>query len=274
MPARRAPDGPLLAPARDRAQPALDGADAGVGARGRGARAQRRRRLAACWKCETLAGAAAGSPLTVGYPEPASRAACSAPSEPACVAQDDLEPLLLAHLRGQPSARVELGTELTGVWAGPDGARAELRDVRTGAVRTVHARYVVAADGARSAVRSALGIAMRGAEGGARRASRRCSARRCGTSSGPHRHLLYSVTRAEAPGDVPARRPVGPLAARAQRGARRPTSAGPRSSSGSARACPTCRCGSSGRGASPPRRSSPSASAAARSSSPATPRTA
>ena len=40
--------------------------------------------------------------------------------------QDDLEPLLLEHLRASPRARVALGTELTGIFAGPDGARASL----------------------------------------------------------------------------------------------------------------------------------------------------
>src|SRR5919198_47478 len=55
---------------------------------------------------------------------------------------------LSSHPRATVRARVELGTELTGLIAGPDGARLDLRDVRTGARRMVQARYVVAADGA------------------------------------------------------------------------------------------------------------------------------
>jgi 2-polyprenyl-6-methoxyphenol hydroxylase-like FAD-dependent oxidoreductase len=110
---------------------------------------------------ETLADAAAGTALQVGYPS-AEQSRMVSPTTPTCVAQDDLEPLLLAHLRAAPQARVELGTELTGIFLGPAGARADLRDVRTGAQRTVHARYVVAADGARSAVRRALGIRLIG----------------------------------------------------------------------------------------------------------------
>ena len=110
---------------------------------------------------ETLADAAAGSALPVGYPSPEQSRMVS-PTAPACVAQDDLEPLLLEHLLTTPHSRIELGTELAGIFAGDGGARASLRDVRTGALRTVHARYVVAADGARSAVRRALGISMIG----------------------------------------------------------------------------------------------------------------
>jgi putative polyketide hydroxylase len=111
----------------------------------------------------TLAEAAVGTTLPVGYPSPEQSRMIS-PTAPACVAQDDLEPLLLEQLRAAPCARVELGTELASVVAGPDGVRAELRDVRTGASRTVHARYMVAADGARSAVRRTLGIPLIGQE--------------------------------------------------------------------------------------------------------------
>jgi 2-polyprenyl-6-methoxyphenol hydroxylase-like FAD-dependent oxidoreductase len=142
-------------------------------------------------QAETLADVAAGCAIAVGYPSREQSRVLS-PVEPACVAQDDVEPLLLAHLRDQPGVRVELGCELTGVRADADGARAALRDVRTGAIRTVQARYVVAADGARSAVRDALGIAMPGAQ-----------AVLAGFTTlfraplwdvvGPHRHLLYFV---------------------------------------------------------------------------------
>jgi putative polyketide hydroxylase len=110
---------------------------------------------------ETLADAAAGTTLEVGYPSPEQSRILS-PTAPACVAQDDLEPLLLEHLRAAPRTRVELGTEVAGVFAGPDGAHVDLRDVRTGALRAVHARYVVAADGARSTLRRALGIRLIG----------------------------------------------------------------------------------------------------------------
>src|SRR4051812_25108367 len=108
---------------------------------------------------ETLAAAAAGTAIAVGYPS-AAQSRMVSPTAPACVAQDDLEPLLLERLRAAPHARVALGSEVTGLAAGPFGARIQMRDMRTRAPATVDARYVVAADGARSTVRRALGISM------------------------------------------------------------------------------------------------------------------
>jgi 2-polyprenyl-6-methoxyphenol hydroxylase-like FAD-dependent oxidoreductase len=147
-------------------------------------------------EAETLAGAAAGTALPVGYPSPQESRMLS-PTAPACVAQDDVEPLLLERLR-EAGARVELGTELTGVRAGADGARAELRDVRTGARRAVRARYVVAADGARSAVRRALGIALAGPEGLMEGFTTLFRAP-LWEVVGEHRHVIYSVTHEAAP---------------------------------------------------------------------------
>jgi putative polyketide hydroxylase len=145
------------------------------------------------------------------------------PTEPACIAQDDVEPVLLARLRGQPSARVQLATELTGALALPDGARVTLRDLRTHAVRTVHARYVVAADGAHSAVRKALGIPLHGAEAVLEGFSTLLRAPLWDVV-GPYRHLLYSVTNARSPGTfLPAGRPDRWLFASSAGGAKAPS---------------------------------------------------
>ena len=122
-----------------------------------GALGQRLPRAGEQLDAPTLADADAGTPLWVGYPNP-EQARMLSPTAPACIAQDDVEPLLLAHVPGD----VELGTEFVGLVAAADGARVRLRDVRTGALRTVHARYVVAADGARSNGREALGIPLIG----------------------------------------------------------------------------------------------------------------
>jgi putative polyketide hydroxylase len=146
---------------------------------------------------ETMADAAAGSPLLVGYPSREQSRALS-PVEPACIAQDDVEPLLLAHLRAHPAARVALGTEVTGVQTGPDGARATLRDAATGAERLVRARLLVAADGARSAIRGALGIAMHGEEDVMTGYTTLFRAP-LWEVVGEHRHLIYSTAGRNGP---------------------------------------------------------------------------
>jgi putative polyketide hydroxylase len=111
--------------------------------------------------CDSLADAAAGATYAVGYPTQAQSALIS-PTGPACVPQDHLEPVLLAHLRSLPDAEVLLGTEVIDLAEGPDGVRVALRDATTGATRVLDAGYVIGADGARSVVRRAAGIAMRG----------------------------------------------------------------------------------------------------------------
>jgi len=88
------------------------------------------------------------------------QSAVISPTAPACVRQDHLEPVLLEHLRTLGSATVALGTEVVGVDNRADGVEVRLRD--GAGERTVEASYLVAADGAHSAVRKALGIAMHG----------------------------------------------------------------------------------------------------------------
>jgi 2-polyprenyl-6-methoxyphenol hydroxylase-like FAD-dependent oxidoreductase len=148
-------------------------------------------------QCETLADAASGTPLQVGYPS-AEQSRMISPTAPACIAQDELEPLLLEHLLDSPHAAVALGTELTGLDAGSDGARVDLRDLRTGVSRTVHARYVVAADGARSAVRSALGLRMAGPDGVLAGVTTLFRAP-LWKVVGDHRHVIYATTHPDGP---------------------------------------------------------------------------
>src|SRR5690349_11160380 len=111
--------------------------------------------------CQTLAAASAGDAVEVGYPSPEQSRLLS-PTTPACVAQDEVEPLLLEHLRSRPNVTVALGTEVAGIFAGPGGARVQLLDLRSGDRRTVQARHVIAADGARSFLRRAVGIELAG----------------------------------------------------------------------------------------------------------------
>jgi putative polyketide hydroxylase len=162
--------------------------------------AVRARSLDVDWRMlevETMAHAAAGTPLLVGYPSPEQSRMVS-PTTPACVAQDEVEPLLLQRLAEIPGVRIELGTELTGIVADAGGAHAVLRDSR-GETRTVAARFVIAADGARSAVREALGIELAGRENLMVGFTTLFRAPLWGVV-GKHRHILYSVKHAEAPG--------------------------------------------------------------------------
>jgi putative polyketide hydroxylase len=114
------------------------------------------------WESHTLAGASRGTAIEVGLPTRA-QAALISPTAPACVPQDHLERALLDHVGSLASTRVELGTDVVGVANGPDDVRVTLRDA-AGRDRVVTAGHVIAADGARSTVREALGIPMRGSD--------------------------------------------------------------------------------------------------------------
>ena len=116
------------------------------------------------WQSDTLATVAQGSMWPVGVPS-REQAALLSTTAPACVPQDHLEPVLLEHLRSLGRTQVRLGTEVVGVEDLPEGAEVALRDVASGDVRTVRARYVVGADGAHSRIRTAVGIPMRGPDG-------------------------------------------------------------------------------------------------------------
>jgi 2-polyprenyl-6-methoxyphenol hydroxylase-like FAD-dependent oxidoreductase len=74
------------------------------------------------------------------------------PAYPAVCAQDHIEPVLAAEIR-RLGGEIRFGTTLTGLDTAPDGVRAAL-----GPAGAVRARYVVGADGPRSAVRAAVGI--------------------------------------------------------------------------------------------------------------------
>ena len=145
------------------------------------------------WESATLAAAAHGSPFPVGLPTREQSAAVS-PTAPACVPQDHLEPVLLRHLRTFPAASVELGVELIGVQQAADGVRATVRDAGTGRTRTLRARHLIAADGAHSRARAALGIAMRGAELPEHAVTALFHAPLWDVL-GTRRHGIYSVTR-------------------------------------------------------------------------------
>jgi len=77
-------------------------------------------------------------------------------------ALDGLEPVLLAKAQGYAVGSIAFGHELTGVQAGAAEVTATVRRHSTGQELTVQAGYLVAADGADSGVRQALGVAAPG----------------------------------------------------------------------------------------------------------------
>jgi len=76
----------------------------------------------------------------------------------ALCSQDLLEPVLRRHAEEQPAGALCFNVELTDFTIDADGVTAMLRDRADGTPRMVRARYLVAADGARSPVRERLGL--------------------------------------------------------------------------------------------------------------------
>ena len=110
------------------------------------------------WVTETLATARHGRAVDAGFPT-REQSTLISPTGPAGVAQSHLEPVLESHLRSLAHARVERETEVLRLEHCHDGVILRVRDIASGAERVVRARYLIAADGVRSTVRSALGIA-------------------------------------------------------------------------------------------------------------------
>lgn len=110
----------------------------------------------------TTAAAAAGGTVRAINVANRNQSEVVSPTVSARIAQDQLEQVLMRHLLGLPSATVRRGVEVTGVTPGADVVRLSVRDLAGGVAETITARYVVAADGARSTVRAATGIALVG----------------------------------------------------------------------------------------------------------------
>lgn len=75
--------------------------------------------------------------------------------------QNDLEPVLLDHARGQ-GGDIRFGTEMLSFTQDRDGVQAEIMHRDTGETYTVNADFLVAADGPRSPVRKSLEIGQTG----------------------------------------------------------------------------------------------------------------
>jgi 2-polyprenyl-6-methoxyphenol hydroxylase-like FAD-dependent oxidoreductase len=107
--------------------------------------------LAGKWIVETAWTPRSDQTLTRAY----------SPFPGAAIAQDLLEPILreTAVARGSD---LRPGVELLGFTQDGDGVTARLRERAGGREYAIRARYLIAADGAKSAVREALGIARKG----------------------------------------------------------------------------------------------------------------
>ena len=119
------------------------------------------------WACATLADADRGHAVEVGLPT-REQALLVSPTAPACLAQDELEPLLEEHLRSVGSVELERGVELVALERASDGCHV-LTLAGPDTRRRVRARYVIGADGVRSNVREAIGIQSEGDENVAER---------------------------------------------------------------------------------------------------------
>ena len=82
------------------------------------------------WASTSLAAAASGQAVEVGFPSRAQSAVLS-PVAPSCAPQDHLEAVLEEHLRSLPAARLQRGVEVVGVESRADGVEVALRDGRT-----------------------------------------------------------------------------------------------------------------------------------------------
>ncbi len=86
------------------------------------------------------------------------------PEAPCFIPQDKLEPILAEALAEHPSVELRFATEAVALDQDDTGVTVTLRERGDASERRVRARYVVAADGVRSRVRSLLGITETAAE--------------------------------------------------------------------------------------------------------------
>ncbi len=148
-------------------------------------------------ECRTLAEASSGTAHDIGLPT-TEQSEMLSPTTPVCVPQDHLEAVMLDHLAALPTARLQRGVEAIGLSSDSDTTRVTVRD-QHGAVSSIDARYVVAADGAHSPVRTAVGISMHGPDHLFELIAVEFRAP-LWQLVGDHAYLLYAVTTPDAPG--------------------------------------------------------------------------
>ena len=153
----------------------------------------------------TAARATEGFRIDIGYPSPQQSAMVS-PMSPACVPQDHLESVLLEHLAAMPTARVVRGVEAVDVRHTSEQAVLTLREVSSGQSFEMAAEYVIAADGAKSRIRTSLGIQYTGLDGLIEGVMAEVHAP-LWELMGDYRHGVYAITDPEGAGILA---PAGP----------------------------------------------------------------
>lgn len=100
----------------------------------------------------------------IGRVEPPRRdvAGPHSPTYVCMAAQDAFEAELRRHAETYPAIDLRFDAELTHFVQDAQGVTATIKDRRSHETKTVHAQYMIAADGASSRIREALGIAMLG----------------------------------------------------------------------------------------------------------------
>src|SRR6202000_2532990 len=84
------------------------------------------------------------------------------PEPPHRINQIFLEPILFEHAAAEPRICIVNRTSVEDVMVEDTSARVTLRDLETGAVRSLRCRYLIGCDGARSIVRKAIGAELAG----------------------------------------------------------------------------------------------------------------
>jgi 2-polyprenyl-6-methoxyphenol hydroxylase-like FAD-dependent oxidoreductase len=109
-----------------------------------------------------LNGQELGQLLFADPDQPPSVQPAPGPEDPCFCPQTEYEPILLAAAARHPSVTLEFDCEAIGLSQDEDHAQLTLRSRAKGRERRVRARYVIAADGASSPIRSWLGISESG----------------------------------------------------------------------------------------------------------------
>lgn len=146
----------------------------------------------------TASDAGRGTPRDMNVPN-RSQSKVVSPTASARVPQDHLEAVLIEHLASLPSATIRLSAEVTDVTQTEHAVRLGVRSASTGAPNAVSAGFVVAADGARSPLREAMGIEMVGPDDMMSGLAVEFRAP-LWPVLGDHRYALYTITHPEGGG--------------------------------------------------------------------------